>query len=320
MSDWKSSASIKTLKARAELLSLIRQFFSTRDIFEVETPLLCRHGVTDRYMKSFKVEGFAGGDGFLQTSPEYAMKRLLASGSGSIYQICKSFRQDELGERHNPEFTMLEWYCVDFDHWQLMGQVFELLEELAKAQGMQLKRRNLSYREAFLQYLKLDPFAISHDELSSVAHNKLGDLPPGLERDDMLALLFEAHIEPFIGLEGEVCFITDYPASQAALARLDSENPEVCCRFEVYWEGVELANGFYELSDPEEQLNRFEKDNKLRKLDRQTPMAIDQHLIDALKHGLPMCSGVALGLDRLFMILLRKAQLQDVLTFPVNRA
>lgn len=320
MSNWKPTASIETLKARAELLAQIRQFFSERDILEVETPLLCRHGVTDRYMKSFKVDHFAGGERHLQTSPEYAMKRLLAAGSGSIYQICKSFRQDELGKRHNPEFTMLEWYCVDYNHHQLMTQVFQLLSELAEARGVELTRQTLSYKDVFLNFLDFDPFAISESELSDIARGRLGELPQDLERDDYLALLFESFIEPLLGLNGEVCFIEGYPASQAALARLDSLDPQIACRFEVYWQGIELANGFYELSDVTEQRGRFEADNQWRASQKLLTMPIDQNLLAALEHGLPECSGVALGVDRLLMIMLSANNLQDVIAFPADRA
>ncbi|WP_223668526.1 EF-P lysine aminoacylase EpmA [Kangiella shandongensis] len=320
MSDWKPTASIETLKTRAELLVQIRQFFAERDILEVETPLLSHHGVTDRYMKSFQVDGFAGGVGFLQTSPEYAMKRLLAAGSGSIFQICKSFRQDELGQRHNPEFTMLEWYCEGFDHHQLMEQVFELLEALAQTQGFSVALNKRNYTEVFTHYLNINPLSISDSELVELAGNLLGDLPSELERDDYLVLLFEDRIEPLLGQNGDIDCIYDYPASQAALARLNPDNPEVACRFEVYWQGVELANGFYELSDAAEQRRRFEADNQWRVSQGLPRMTIDQHLIAALERGLPDCSGVALGVDRLLMILLQANTLQDVIAFSADRA
>lgn len=317
MPNWKPTASIETLKARAEIMAQVRQFFAERDILEVETPLLSRYGVTDRFMKSFKVNDYMGIEGYLQTSPEYAMKRLLAAGSGSIYQICKTFRQDEFGSRHNPEFTMLEWYVEDFNHHQLMAQVFDLIDSLSEKKLAPIK---LSYQEAFELYLDFDPLTIENSKLCELSHEVLGDLPKGLERDDYLALLFEDQIEPKLGLGQEVCFIHGYPASQAALAKLEPEDPRTSCRFEVYWHGIELANGFYELIDPAEQCERFENDNACRQQDGKPTMAIDKNFVAALEAGLPECSGVALGIDRLIMILLALPEIKDVITFPSNRA
>ncbi|PXF63783.1 EF-P lysine aminoacylase EpmA [Kangiella spongicola] len=317
MSNWNPTASIETLKARAKIMARVREFFAERDILEVETPLLSRYGVTDRFMKSFKVNDYMGSEGYLQTSPEYAMKRLLAAGSGSIYQICKTFRQDEFGSRHNPEFTMLEWYVEGYDHHQLMTQVFDLMDTLSEKELTPVK---LSYQEAFEQYLQIDPLTIENSKLSKLSHELLGELPEDLERDDYLALLFEDQIEPKLGLGQEVCFIHGYPASQAALAKLDPSDPRTACRFEVYWHGVELANGFYELTDPAEQYERFKKDNACRQQDGKPLMSIDSNFIVALEQGLPECSGVALGVDRLVMILLELPEIKDVLTFPSDRA
>ncbi len=317
MSSWKPTASIETLKARAKILARVREFFSERNILEVETPLLSRHSVTDRYMKSFEVKDFMGGEGFLQTSPEYAMKRLLAAGSGSIFQICKAFRQDEVGARHNPEFTMLEWYVEGFDHYQLMEQVFQLLNTLSH-KPLNLSR--LSYQEVFEQYLDINPFEVTKPQLAELSGDLLGDLPEDLESDDYLALLFEDQIEPKLGQANEVCFIYGYPASQAALAKLDPESPQTACRFEVYWRGVELANGFSELTCVAEQRRRFEMDNAWRKENGLPQMSIDEHFLTALEVGLPECAGVALGLDRLIMILLELSDLTEVAAFPADRA
>lgn len=317
MPNWKPTASIETLKARAEIMAQVRQFFSERDILEVETPLLSQYSVTDRYMKSFAVKDFMGEEGYLQTSPEYAMKRLLAAGSGSIYQICKAFRQDELGRRHNPEFTMLEWYVEGFDHHQLMEQLFELLGTLSSSP---LKKVSLTYQSAFERYLNINLFTISDAELQALSEQLLGDLPQDLERDDHLALLFEDRIEQELGKGDEVCFVHGYPVSQAALARVDENNPDTACRFEVYWHGVELANGFYELADVAEQRRRFEADNTWRKENGLPQMPIDEHFMAALDVGLPECAGVALGLDRLIMILLELSDLTEVIAFPANRA
>ncbi|NVK22410.1 MAG: EF-P lysine aminoacylase GenX [Kangiellaceae bacterium] len=321
--NWQPTTSTENLKARAHILAQIRDYFTKQKVVEVETPLLCSHGVTDRYMRSLISNNFSQGidnKGFLQTSPEYAMKRLLASGSGDIYQICKAFRQDEVGRRHNPEFTMLEWYRVGFDDRALMDDVFALLSMLKP----NLERVDFSYQQVFEQFLQIDPLAILDTDLKVLAEQMLGDLPQDLERDDYLSLLFEAKIEPHLGLETDghqsVAFIYDFPASQAALARLNEQDPRVAKRFEVYWQGVELANGFYELIDAELQLERFEADNQWRETNNLEAIAIDHYFIDALRHGLPDCAGVALGVDRLMMILLEAKHIEQVIAFPADRA
>lgn len=314
--NWKPSASLQNLKARAQLLSSIRDFFAEREVLEVDTPSLSHHGVTDRYMRSMIVEVSSTEQGFLQTSPEYAMKRLLAAGYGSIYQICKAFRQDEVGAKHNPEFTLLEWYRLGFDHFQLMDEVFDLV---TAALGPK-QRQDYSYQQVFLDFLEIDPLTISNDELEWFARSNLGSLPEDLERDDFLSLLFEDKIEPQLGRRGTVCFVYDYPASQAALARISEADSRVAHRFELYIEGFELANGFYELADSTQQLARFKADNQWRKANDLTEIAIDQRFIAALEHGLPECSGVALGLDRLLMIKLNTKDIQDVITFFWDRA
>lgn len=316
MTHWKPSASLENLKARAKLLAAIRAFFAERDVLEVDTPALSHHGVTDRYMRSMTAKVSSNQSGFLQTSPEYAMKRLLAAGSGSIYQICKAFRQDEVGAKHNPEFSMLEWYRVGFNHMQLMDEVHELIEcVLGKRQ-----QERLSYQQAFIEFLGIDPLSINDGELEQFARTNLGLLPDGLERDDYLSLLFEDKIEPQLGLNDSICFIYDYPASQAALARISDTDPRVAHRFELYIEGIELANGFYELADSNQQLERFKADNRWRVQNNLSEIAIDQHFIEALEHGLPECSGVALGLDRLLMIKLATNNICDVIAFPWDRA
>ncbi|WP_018624254.1 elongation factor P--(R)-beta-lysine ligase [Kangiella aquimarina] len=316
MTHWKPSASLQNLKARAELLATVRAFFAERKVLEVDTPSLSHHGVTDRYMRSITAEVSSNQRGFLQTSPEYAMKRILAAGSGSIYQICKAFRQDEMGAKHNPEFSMLEWYRVGFNHVQLMDEVYELIEfVLGKRQ-----QERLSYQQVFIKFLGIDPLSINDEELEQFARTNLGLLPDELERDDYLSLLFEDKIEPKLGLNDSACFIYDYPESQAALARISETDLRVAHRFELYIEGIELANGFYELADSQQQLKRFEADNRWRVENNLPEIAIDQHFIEALEHGLPECSGVALGLDRLLMIKLATNNICDVIAFPWDRA
>lgn len=316
MTHWKPSASLQNLKARAELLATVRAFFAEREVLEVDTPSLSHYGITDRYMRSMIAQVSSQEQGILQTSPEYAMKRLLAAGSGSIYQICKAFRQDEVGSRHNPEFTMLEWYRLDFDHLQLMDEVYELVSKVLGPK----QRQDLSYQQSFIEFLGIDPLSINDEELEQFARSNLGLLPDELERDDYLSLLFEDKIEPQLGLNDSVCFIYDYPASQAALARISETDSRVAHRFELYIEGIELANGFYELADCDQQLKRFEADNRWRAQNNLPEMAIDQHFIEALEHGFPECSGVALGLDRLLMIKLATNNISDVIAFPWDRA
>ena len=315
---WQPSASIENLKARARLLANIRQYFANNNVLEVETPLLCSYGVTDRYMRSIQTHNFFSTKdlpGFLQTSPEYAMKRLLASGSGDIFQICKAFRQDEAGARHNPEFSLLEWYRVGFDEKQLMDDVFQLLVTVLPQHKLEM----CSYHSVFDNMLSIDPLSIDGHELEHFALEQLGDLPQGLDRDDYLSLLFEDKIEPQLGKNQTITFVTDFPASQAALARINSQDSRVACRFEVYIEGVELANGFYELADDKLQIERFERDNKWRQENGLETIEIDHFFIDALKYGLPDCSGVALGIDRLLMIMLEEQSLDKVLSFPFDR-
>ncbi len=311
-SAWQPSCSIGTLKARAELYAQIREFFAEKNVLEVETPLLMEHGVTDRYMKSMRVAGVYKTGGYLQTSPEYAMKRLLAAGSGPIYQIGKAFRLEESGARHNPEFSMLEWYRVDYDHWTLMDETFELL---LKVLG-EKQRVNYSYQEAFDTFLNINPYTVSLEQLRDFSQEMLGELPSDLERDDYLSLLFEDKIEPKLGVGNTIAFITDFPASQSALAKIDLENPKVAQRFEVYIDGFELANGFNELQDPDEQLERFKADNQWRKANGLEEVDIDSNFIQALESGLPQCAGIALGLDRLLMIQLNLKQIKQVLAFP----
>ncbi len=313
-STWQPSCSIETLKARAELYVQIREFFAEKNVLEVETPLLMQHGVTDRYMKSMRVAGVYKTSGYLQTSPEYAMKRLLAAGSGPIFQIGKSFRLEESGARHNPEFTMLEWYRVDYDHWTLMDETFELL---IKVLG-EKQRVNYSYQEAFDTFLNINPYTVSLEQLRDFSQEMLGELPSDLERDDYLSLLFEDKIEPKLGVGNTIAFITDFPASQSALAKIDLENPKVAQRFEVYIDGFELANGFNELQDPDEQLERFKADNQWRKANGLEEVDIDSNFIQALESGLPQCAGIALGLDRLLMIQLNLKQIKQVLAFPAH--
>lgn len=314
MNSWQPTISNETLKTRADILHRIRAFFAAREVLEVETPLLCHTSVTDPYIQSIVVT--KPRTAYLQTSPEYAMKRLLANGSGSIYQICKAFRQEESGRYHNPEFTMLEWYRIGFDHHALMQEVDALLQTTVQTEPAD----KLTYEQLFLQHLQINPHTTNVTALKNCAaqQNILfeGDLN---HVDDWLQLLLSHCIEPTLGLQRPV-FIYDFPASQAALSRLQHSTPPVASRFEVYWRGVELANGFHELLSAAEQRARFEKNNILREQLNLPAVPLDNYLLSALEHGLPDCAGVALGIDRLILLALNKTHLDDVITFPTDRA
>lgn len=317
---WQPNATIETLQKRAALLALLRQFFATREIYEVETPLLNEATVTDPFIESipayFKVRGHDYTKMFLQTSPEYAMKRLLAAGSGSIYQITKAFRQGDVSPLHNPEFSMLEWYRLGFDHHQLMDEVNELLKLILKVNDA----AKISYKVLYEEKLNIDPHTISLAELKELAIVK--NLPIDEEskksithKNGWLELFFSHFIEKEIGFSAPI-FIYDFPIFNAALAKIRQDESLPCAsRFEVYYKGIELANGFHELQDSFEQQNRFSNDLAFREQNHFEKVPIDTAFIEALQAGLPNCSGVALGLDRLFMLALGFSSLQEVMSF-----
>ncbi|EKO3486162.1 elongation factor P--(R)-beta-lysine ligase [Vibrio fluvialis] len=321
-SEWMPTASIEQLKQRAALLRSIRQFFAERNVLEVDTPAMSHATVTDVHLHTFQTEfvgpGYADGRKLhLMTSPEFHMKRLLAAGSGSIYQMGKAFRNEENGRYHNPEFTMLEWYRIGFDHHDLMDEMDALLQmtlQIGSAERM-------TYQQAFLDVLGVCPLEGSMTELKQAAA-KLGlsDIAePEQDRDTLLQLLFSMGIEAKIG-QHVPAFVYDFPASQAALAKINPNDARVADRFEVYFKGIELANGFHELDNPREQLARFEADNVKRIEMGLTPQPIDYHLIAALEAGLPECAGVALGIDRLIMLALGEDHIDKVTAFPFPRA
>ena len=303
------------------MLNSIRQFFHCKNVMEVETPLLASAGVTDPHLINFNTEYHLPGESeganlYLQTSPEYAMKRLLCAGSGSIYQICKAFRNEEQGRFHNPEFTILEWYRTGFDHWQLMDEMEELISMLLHTKPFQ----RLSWQQAFINHLGFDPLPEDDETLKAVCKQQgFADFVERQEpRDTLLQLLFSHVIEPKIG-QSRPCFVYHFPASQAALARISETDHRVAERFELYYRGIELANGFHELNSAKEQQQRFEQDNALRVSMGLAEAQIDHHLIDALHAGLPDCAGVALGLDRLLMLLTDTKDIDEVLSFSVKR-
>ena len=319
MTDWQPTASIENLKLRAALLTKLREFFAVRSVLEVDTPALSIAGATDRHIASFRVDDGRGGRLLLHTSPEFPMKRLLAAGSGDIWQLCKVFRQGEAGRNHNPEFTLLEWYRTGFDHRRLMTELAELVSVLVP--GIASTPEYLSYRDAFLRYAGVDPFDAGTQDCA-VALEKAGRHPPAagdLDLDGWLDLLAGELVYPALG-RGGLTFIYDYPASQAALARVRVGAPPVAERFEAFLHGVELANGFHELADAAEQRRRFEADRSYRKAHGLADVPLDERLLAALDHGLPECAGVALGFDRLVMIAAGVGSLEQVLAFPSSRA
>jgi lysyl-tRNA synthetase class 2 len=318
--DWRPTAGTENLRLRARVVSQIRAFFDSRGVLEVETPLLSAAGVTEPHIQNMtsRFQGPGAAEGrrlYLQTSPEYAMKRLLASGSGPIYQICKAFRDGEAGRLHNPEFTILEWYSPGLDHHGLMDEMDALL---AAVLGLPAAER-LSYGEVFQRYCGCDPHRVSLPDLRAYA-GEAGVAGPDIEeKDDWLNLLMTHRIEAHLGRDRPT-FVYDYPATQAALARIRDGDPPVAERFEVYVEGLELANGFHELVDAAEQRMRFEADLDKRKAREQEGVPIDERFLAALESGLPSCAGVALGVDRLVMIAAGTDDLRDVVAFPIDRA
>ena len=317
--NWQPTTDKHMLEARAALLGQIRWFFHDRQVLEVETPILSAAAGTDLALDSLLTmlqgNGSEEQSRYLQTSPEFAMKRLLASGSGPIYQLAKSFRNGEAGNKHNPEFTMLEWYRPGFSLTQLMDEV----EELASLVLGLGKAERLTYSELFLRYLDIDPLASSLADLKQVARAKLEVSFDSNDSDQWLDLLFSHCIEPH--LKAPV-FITHYPPSQAALAKL-AENEQgqlVALRFELVAQGMELANGYDELTDPEEQRQRFEKDLSVRHSNGLPQYPLDENFIAALAHGLPDCAGVAMGVDRLLMIKTSSNNIREVISFPVDIA
>jgi lysyl-tRNA synthetase class 2 len=318
MVDWKPSASLKNLQQRAYALAKIRRFFSEGDVLEVETPLLASSTVPVVYIESIAaevVEGNSSRKNFLQTSPEFFMKRLLASGSGSIYQITKAFRQEEKGARHNIEFTLLEWYRLSYSLDQLMTELEQLVQEVLGCGPIS----RFSYREIFQQHLQIDPHEISLEELQQRASTEIDLSGCDLSKTDYLQLLLSNSIEPKLP---PYCIIYDYPSEQVALATLatDEHGVVVAKRFELFGHGLELANGYFELSDAAEQRARFEKDNAARKEKGLQTHDADEKLIAALESGLPSCSGVAVGVDRLLMLLVEAKNISEVISFDSERA
>lgn len=314
LDNWRPTASVRQLEARATLLRAIRQFFLERDVLEVETPLISAAGNTDPEINSIRTD-----DGnYLRTSPEFALKRLLAAGSGDIFELGRVFRDGESGRHHNPEFTMLEWYRLGFSYHQLMDEVAALVRACGQGKFDHWRIQKLSYQELFQTYLNLDPFGADAPSLAkAAARNGIDDID--LDREQWLDLLISMIIQPALP-KNTLTFVYDYPSSQAALARIRPGTPAVAERFELFLGQTELANGYQELTDATEQQQRFTDENKQRNRRGQLPCAPDTNLVAALQHGMPECAGVALGVDRLLMAIEDSKSMQEVIAFPFSRA
>lgn len=319
--DFKPTCDIQALKARAKLYRQIRQFFIERDVLEVETPILSQAGVTDVHLASVQAQRHVHGKKqthYLQTSPEFAMKRLLASGSGAIYQICKVFRDDEHGRKHNSEFTMLEWYRPQFSLKDLMLEVTDLLNVVLAERFAEVRPTVLSYKHAFIDRLDLNPLQATLQQLKDAAHRVGLNLDLGDDRLAYIDLLFSHMVEPSLGFDTPV-FLTDFPPELASLAKtkLDEDGEFVAARFELYIEGLELANAYDELIDAEVLRSRFQADNAEREKLGLHVMPIDEYLLAALPN-MSECAGIALGIDRLLMVVMNQMKLEKVITFPAD--
>ncbi|SMF59055.1 lysyl-tRNA synthetase, class 2 [Alteromonadaceae bacterium Bs31] len=306
---WQPTASIETLRARAEVLSGIRRFFADLGVLEVEVPSLGHSTVTDAYIESLCVD-MGGQHHFLQTSPEYFMKRLLAAGSGAIYFLGKAFRKDEAGRLHNPEFTMLEWYRPGFDDRQLANELVALIQRFDATINAQFS----TYASIFEKACGINPHSATTEQLQLLAEEKIGVCWRDEAKSTWLDLLFTHLVEP--GLDG-LQVIFDYPECQSALAKLlvNERGERIARRFELYWNGTELANGYWELTDAKEQSRRFDADCLTRERLGCSEIEPDRDLLQALEAGLPACAGVALGVDRLLMCLLARDQISEVMAF-----
>ncbi|WWP02699.1 MAG: elongation factor P--(R)-beta-lysine ligase [Candidatus Dasytiphilus stammeri] len=316
---WRPNTSINTLLHRSSIITDIRKFFAKKKILEVETPTMSQATVTDVHISSFKTNYIGpsfpyGKQLYLTTSPEYHMKRLLAAGSGPIFQICRSFRNGEKGRYHNPEFTILEWYRLNFKLNELMNEVNELLQQILNCKQAEF----ISYQEIFLRHFNLNPLERDLNQLIYILNHKkiLKNFDNIEDYDSILELLLSIIIERDIN--NRPLFIYHFPASQASLAEINEKDQRIAERFEVYFQGIELANGFIELTDSIEQRYRLEQNNHIRSKKGFEEMPIDNNFLLALKHGLPYCAGVAVGIDRLIMRAVHASKLSDIIPFTMD--
>lgn len=326
MSDWRPTASLDAMRLRARLYATIRAFFAEREMLEAETPVLSMAGNTDPNIESFSLEFSGRTDGaprtrWLRTSPEFALKRLLAAGVGDCYELGRVFRNGEAGGRHNPEFTMLEWYRIGWDHHRLIDETVDLVQTAMALVGRKANATITTFRDLYRERLGLDPFTADDAELRAA----LGDIeidPSGLNRDDWLDLLMTHRLQPGFGRDA-ILVVRDYPASQSALAKIrvgQGSEPAVAERFELYLGTLELANGYHELTDADEQRARFLRDHETRAMRDVVQPPLDEGLLAAMAFGLPACAGVALGVERLLMAMTDTDRIADVLAFEFSRS
>jgi lysyl-tRNA synthetase class 2 len=312
--NWRPAAAAGQLRARARLLRDIREYFSGQAVMEVETPLISSAGNPDPEIESIKtVDG-----GYLRTSPEFPLKRLLAAGSGDIFEMGRVFRAGESGRSHNPEFTLLEWYRNGFSYHRLMDEVAALVRHCGHGKFDHWPQQKLSYQQLFLRSVDLDPFKAGEQELCAKA-KKYGIDDIELDRRQWLDLLISVVIQAELPVN-QLTFVYDFPADQAALSRVRPGEPPVAERFELYLGRTELANGYQELTDGQEQRRRFEAENAQRENRGQVSCEVDHHLLEALESGMPECAGVALGVDRLLMAIVGAESIDEVTAFPFSRA
>ncbi|MXX73996.1 MAG: EF-P lysine aminoacylase GenX [Holophagales bacterium] len=322
--EWRPTAGLAALKRRAAMLAELRAFFAERSVLEVETPLLSAETTLDLHLEplSSRVDapGVERGRMYLQTSPELAMKRLLAAGSGSIYQVCKAFRGGERGRWHNPEFTILEWYRVGWDVHRLMREVAALIETLLAGSHRLEPAVYASYADLLRRHAGVDPYDASTEALRQAVEDTPSPVDTGgLDRDDLLSRLFGERVEPRFAPD-RVTVVYDYPATQAAMAQLNVSDPRTAERFEAYVGEIELANGYGELCDPTEQRQRLERDLESRRRTGRPLPPVPSRFLAALESGLPSCAGVALGFDRLLGLALGAGSIEELISFPVERA
>ncbi|WP_343189935.1 elongation factor P--(R)-beta-lysine ligase [Buchnera aphidicola] len=313
---------IKNLIYRSKIIFKIRKFFNNLGILEVDTPILSRHSVSDCNIKCFKTNYYDNKINkninlWMIPSPEYHMKRLLSRKIGSIYQICHSFRNEEFGKYNNPEFTILEWYMVNNNMFQLMKEIDIFFQKIFNFKKSQF----FSYKKIFMNFLKIDPFKSRKKDLVKkiidLDHFHLIKNEKFFNKKDLLEILFLIGIEKHLGKKRPT-FIYYFPSDQALLSSINKANKKLANRFELFFKGIEIANGFYELRNRKEQENRFENDNKLRKQKGLEEVKLDNFFLDALSKGIPKCSGVAIGIDRLIMIKLKKNNIAKVIPFSIH--
>ena len=318
MQSWQPSVDPAVLLIRAQLLERIRSFFRGRDVVEVTTPVLSQAGNTDPQLQSFQSTALGQAPLWLRTSPEFFHKRLLADHGQDIYELGPVFRRGEAGRYHNPEFTLLEWYRLGWNHRQLAEEVVAMIRTAGDGRFHDWPVEFKSYQELFEEYAGVEPHSVNSEELVQRCADYLSQ-PESLTRNALLDLLLTHEIQPGLPQQG-ITVVTDYPADQAALARVRPGSPPLAERFEVYLGQQELANGYQELTDVDEQRQRFKRDCEQRMEAGLPAVAVDENLLAALDHGRPECAGVALGVDRLLMAICEADSIEEVMAFPVSRA